>query len=63
MNLKGRDLLTVLDFTEEELRYILNVAKNLKVMNILGEKIGSKYNRQTIVRWSNTLVFSGWLLQ
>ena len=28
MNLKGRDLLTVLDYTEEELRYIIDVAKN-----------------------------------
>ena len=32
MNLKGRDLLTVLDYTEEELRYVLDVAKKLKLM-------------------------------
>ena len=32
MNLKGRDLLTVLDYTEEELRYIIDVAKKLKLM-------------------------------
>ena len=32
MNLKGRDLLTVLDYTEDELRYVLDVAKRLKMM-------------------------------
>jgi ornithine carbamoyltransferase len=32
MNLKGRDLLTVLDYTEEELRYVLDTAKKLKLM-------------------------------
>lgn len=32
MNLKGRDLLTVLDYTEEELLYVLDVAKRLKLM-------------------------------
>ena len=32
MNLKGRDLLTVLDYTEEELVYVLDVAKRLKLM-------------------------------
>ena len=32
MNLKGRDLLTVLDYTEEELRYVLDTAKKLKMM-------------------------------
>lgn len=32
MDLKGRDLLTVLDYTEDELRYVLDVAKRLKLM-------------------------------
>ena len=32
MNLKGRDLLTVLDYTEDELRYVLDTAKKLKLM-------------------------------
>ena len=32
MNLKGRDLLTVLDYTEEDLRYVLDTAKKLKLM-------------------------------
>lgn len=32
MNLRGRDLLTVLDYTEEELLYVLDVAKRLKLM-------------------------------
>ena len=32
MNLKGRDLLTVLDYTEKELEYVLDVAKRLKLM-------------------------------
>lgn len=32
MNLKGRDFLTVLDYTEEELRYIIDVAKRFKMM-------------------------------
>ena len=32
MNLKGRDFLTVLDYTEEELRYVLEVAKRFKTM-------------------------------
>lgn len=32
MNLKGRDLLTVLDYTEEELEHVLDVAKRLKLM-------------------------------
>ena len=32
MDLTGRDLLTVLDYTEEELRYVLDVAKRLKMM-------------------------------
>ena len=32
MDLKGRDLLTVLDYTEEELLYVLDVAKRLKLM-------------------------------
>ena len=32
MNLKGRDFLTVLDYTEEELRYVLDVAKRFKTM-------------------------------
>lgn len=36
MNLKGRDLLTVLDYTEEELRYILDVSKKLKMMKQQG---------------------------
>ena len=36
MNLKGRDFLTVLDYTEEELRYILNVSKTLKSMKKSG---------------------------
>ena len=32
MNLKGRDLLTVLDYTEEELRCVLDMAMKLKLM-------------------------------
>ena len=32
MKLKGRDLLTVLDYTEEELRYVLDMATKLKLM-------------------------------
>ena len=32
MDLKGRDLLTVLDYTEDELVYVLDVAKRLKLM-------------------------------
>lgn len=32
MNLKGRDLLTVLDYTEEELLYVIDVAKRFKLM-------------------------------
>ena len=32
MNLKGRDFLTVLDYTEEELRYLLDVSAKLKKM-------------------------------
>ena len=36
MNLKGRDFLTVLDYTEEELRYILDVAKKFKMFKKSG---------------------------
>ena len=36
MDFKGRDLLTVLDYTEEELKYILNVSRNLKLMKQQG---------------------------
>jgi len=32
VNLRGRDFLTVLDYTEEELRHILDVSKKLKMM-------------------------------
>ena len=32
MDLKGRDFLTVLDYTEEELRYVIDVAKKFKLM-------------------------------
>ena len=38
MNLKGRDFLTVLDYTEEELRYILDVSKKLKKMKKKGKE-------------------------
>ena len=37
MKLKGRDFLTVLDYTEEELRYILDVAKKLKKLKKNGK--------------------------
>ena len=37
MRLKGRDFLTVLDYTEEELRYILDVSKKLKKMKKKGQ--------------------------
>ena len=36
MDLKGRDLLTVLDYTEEELKYVLSVSRNLKLMKQQG---------------------------
>lgn len=37
MNLKGKDLLTLLDYSEEEIRYLLDLAKELKT---------KKYNRE-----------------
>lgn len=40
VNLKGRDFLTVLDYTEEELRYILDISKKLKRL----KKRGTKHN-------------------
>ena len=30
MNLKGRNFLTLLDYTPEEIRYLLDLAKDLK---------------------------------
>ena len=36
MNLTGRDLLTVLDYTSDELKYILDVAKKFKMMKNAG---------------------------
>lgn len=36
MNLKGRDFLKILDFTPEEIRYMINVAKDLKAKKKAG---------------------------
>ena len=30
MNLKGRDLLTLLDYTEDEILYLINLAQDFK---------------------------------
>ena len=38
MNLKGRDFLTLLDYTPEEIRYLLDLAKKFKVMKHKGKK-------------------------
>lgn len=38
MNLKGRDFLTLLDYTEEEINYLLDLAKKFKVLKQKGKK-------------------------
>ena len=38
MNLKGRDFLKLLDYSEEEIRYLLDLAKKFKVMKHKGKK-------------------------
>ena len=48
MNLKGRHLLTLKDFTPEEIRYLLNLSEKLKKKKISGE-IGRLLERKNIV--------------
>lgn len=48
MNLKGRHLLTLKDFTPEEIHYLLKVAKQLKAKKQAGER-GTLLERKNIV--------------
>ena len=48
MNLKGRHLLTLKDFTPEEIHYLLNLAKQLKAKKKSGER-GTLLERKNIV--------------
>lgn len=41
VNLKGRSFLTLMDFTPEEIRYMLDLARDLKAKKRAGIRTGS----------------------
>ena len=55
MNLKGRSLLTLLDYSSDEIQYLINLAKRLKeeknkvfLIVILKGKTSSCYSKKTL---------------